>query len=1033
MELSRRSFFKRGLAFGASAAAAATASAETAHAEAPYKLRNVKEVTNICCYCSGGCGTICSSRDGELINLEGDPDHPVNLGGLCPKGAAMWGLRNVVTADRKAKLHPDRPLYPMVRRPGKKEWERLSWDEAVNEIARHIKTTRDATFVEKEDGITVNRCDGISSFGAAQLNNEEGWLVQKFARSMGILSIDNQTRVCHSSTVAGLAPSFGRGSMTSHWCDFANSDVIMSIGSNNVENHPLSSRWVERAQDKGAKWIVVDPRYSRSAAQADIYARIRPGTDIAFYGGLIRYIIENKLYQKEYILHYTNAACILRPDFKFNEETGLFSGWDPETKRYDNETWGYDVDKKVGWDTTPGSAFSWVNDPDVPKFKTPDLKVLKRDMTLTDPNCVLNVMRRHYARYTPEMVHRVTGMDMDVMKKVWDTFASTGRPDKAGSILYALGQTQHSYGSQNCRAMCVVQLLLGNIGIAGGGINALRGEPNVQGSTDVGASSHQAPGYLAWPTAKSHPTLAKYLSTETYAAGYYSNKPKFWVSALKEWFGDNAVFENDYCYDLLPKIAPKKDYGDFSTIMSFNNMRDDKIKGYMCWGMNPAHSTPNAKHARHAMAKLDWLLVADWFQTETSLFWCAPDMKPEEVQTEVYFLPAALIYEKIGSINNSGRWIQWREKAVEPPGECKSDFEMMMLIWEKLCELYRKEGGTCPDQILKTNMNYRINGKADLRALCWALNGYTVKDQKLIPGYAALKADGTTACGIWIFSGYYNNEAEKMDPMKQPCTRRNKSDPSGLGLFPEWSFAWPANRRILYNRASADPEGRPWDPKRTLVEWKGDHWLQNDVGDFVTAKGPDDKAFFMTWEQNARLFAYGMADGPLPEHFEPHEAPVKNLLNGAGGNPCIRFADDPSVKRGCVKDFPFVVTTYSVVEHWQTGTQTRNIPWLNELIPCNFIELSEELAAEKGIKTGDMVHVWNNRGSVKVAAMVTKRMKPMEIDGKMTHVVGMPHHFSWATNMARGDNVNDLTPNVGDPNSYIPEYKAFLVNLEKAA
>lgn len=1033
MELSRRSFFKRGLAFGASAAAAATASAETAHAEAPYKLRNVKEVTNICCYCSGGCGTICSSRDGELINLEGDPDHPVNLGGLCPKGAAMWGLRNVVTADRKAKLHPDRPFYPMVRRPGKKEWERLSWDEAVNEIARHIKTTRDATFVEKEDGITVNRCDGISSFGAAQLNNEEGWLVQKFARSMGILSIDNQTRVCHSSTVAGLAPSFGRGSMTSHWCDFANSDVIMSIGSNNVENHPLSSRWVERAQDKGAKWIVVDPRYSRSAAQADIYARIRPGTDIAFYGGLIRYIIENKLYQKEYILHYTNAACILRPDFKFNEETGLFSGWDPETKRYDNETWGYDVDKKVGWDTTPGSAFSWVNDPNVPKFKTPDLKVLKRDMTLSDPNCVLNVMRRHYARYTPEMVHRVTGMDMDVMKKVWDTFASTGRPDKAGSILYALGQTQHSYGSQNCRAMCVVQLLLGNIGIAGGGINALRGEPNVQGSTDVGASSHQAPGYLAWPTAKSHPTLAKYLSTETYAAGYYSNKPKFWVSALKEWFGNNATFENDYCYGLLPKIAPKKDYGDFSTIMSFNDMRDDKIKGYMCWGMNPAHSTPNAKHARHAMAKLDWLLVADWFQTETSLFWCAPDMKPEEVQTEVYFLPAALIYEKIGSINNSGRWIQWREKAVEPPGECKSDFEMMMLIWDKLCELYRKEGGACPDQILKTNMNYRINGKADLRALCWALNGYTVKDQQLIPGYAALKADGTTACGIWIFSGYYNNEAEKMDPMKQPCTRRNKSDPSGLGLFPEWSFAWPANRRILYNRASADPEGRPWDPKRTLVEWKGDHWLQNDVGDFVTAKGPDDKAFFMTWEQNARLFAYGMADGPLPEHFEPHEAPVKNLLNGAGGNPCIRFADDPSVKRGSVKDFPFVVTTYSVVEHWQTGTQTRNIPWLNELIPCNFIELSEELAAEKGIKTGDMVHVWNNRGSVKVAAMVTKRMKPMEIDGKMTHVVGMPHHFSWATNMARGDNVNDLTPNVGDPNSYIPEYKAFLVNLEKAA
>ena len=483
MEVSRRSFLKRGLLLGGGAASGLAGAA--AHAaggsKKPYKLTSVNETTNICCYCSGGCGTICSTRNGELINLEGDPDHPVNLGGLCPKGAAMWGLRNIVTKDRRAQLHPDRVLYPMVRRPGSKTWERLSWDQAALEIARHVKKTRDATFVEKEGDVTVNRCDGIASLGAAQLNNEEGWLVQKFARSLGVLAIDNQTRVCHSSTVSGLAPSFGRGSMTSHWCDFANSDVIMSIGSNNVENHPLSSRWVERAQDKGATWIVVDPRYSRSAARADIYARIRPGSDLAFYGGLINYILQNDLFQKEYVLHYTNAACLLRPDFKFDVDHGLFSGWDPETKRYDNETWGYDVDHKAVWDTSEGSAFAWVNRPGTPKFKTPDLKVLKRDMTLQDPNCVLNVMKRHYARYTPELVTRVTGMDPDVMKKVWEVFASTGRPDKAGSILYALGQTQHTYGSQNCRAMCVIQLLLGNIGIAGGGINALRGEPNVQG------------------------------------------------------------------------------------------------------------------------------------------------------------------------------------------------------------------------------------------------------------------------------------------------------------------------------------------------------------------------------------------------------------------------------------------------------------------------------------------------------------------------------------------------------------------------
>ena len=1036
MELSRRSFFKRSLlAVGSGSAAALASGAARAEADClkgPYKLENVKEVTNICCYCSGGCGTICSSRNGELINLEGDPDHPVNLGGLCPKGAGMWGLRNVVNPDRTVSAHPNRVLYPMVRRPGSKKWERLSWDQALSEIARHVKKTRDESFVEKEDGVTVNRCDGIASMGAAQLNNEEGWLVQKFARSLGIVAIDNQTRVCHSSTVSGLAPTFGRGSMTSHWCDFANSDVIMTIGSNNVENHPLSSRWVERAQDRGATWIVIDPRYSRSAAQADIYGRLRPGTDIAFFGGMINYILQNELYHKDYIVNFTNAACLLRDDYKFDPNSGLFSGWDPVREKYDNESWGYDVEKKQVWNTAEGSAFAWVNKPGTPKFKTPALKVLKRDETLQDPRCVINVMKAHYARYTPEMVERITGMDHDVLMKVYETYASTGRADKAGSILYALGETHHTYGSQNCSIMCVVQLLLGNIGIAGGGINALRGEPNVQGSTDVGASVHQAPGYLSWPTGKSHPTLADYLAVETYAAGYYSNKPKFWVSALKEWFGKNATVDNDYCYDLLPKISPKLSYGDYSTIMTFNQMRDEKIKGYFCWGMNPAHSTPNAKHARQSMAKLDWLVVTDWFYTETAEFWNAPDMKPEEIKTECYFLPAALIFEKTGSINNSGRWIQWREKSVEPPGECKSDFDQLMLLWGAIRSLYEKEGGACPDQILKTNMDYTIDGKPDIRALCWALNGYDVNTGKLLPGYGLLQADGSTACGIWIFSGYYNNEADKMDPMKQPMTRRSKSDPTGLGLFPQWSFAWPANRRVLYNRASADANGKPYNPNRVLVEWKDGKWRQNDVGDFVTALPPDRNAFFMTWEQQARLFAYPMGDGPLPEHFEPHETPVKNLLNGAGGNPCALFTKDPSVKRGNAKDYPYVVTTYSVVEHWQSGTQTRNVPWLNEISPCNFIEISEELAKEKGIKNGQMVRVWNNRGDVKVAAMVTKRMKPMMIDGKLTHVVGMPHHFSWVGKYATGDNVNDLTPNVGDPNSWIPEYKAFLVNLEPA-
>lgn len=1035
MEVSRRSFLKRGLLLGSGTMLSGVAgTAMTAPTKkTPYKLRDVQETLNICCYCAGGCGLICSSRGGELINLEGDPEHPVNLGGLCPKGAAMWGLRNIVTKERQSQNHPARVLHPMVRRPGSKEWTQLTWEQAIDEIARRVKKTRDTTFTEKEDGITVNRCEGIASFGAAQLNTEEAWMVQKFIRNLGVIAIDNQARVCHSSTVPALARTFGRGSMTGHWCDLANADVLLSIGSNNVENHPLSSRWVERAQDKGAKWIVVDPRYSRSAARADYYGRIRPGTDIAFYGGLIKYILDNELYQREYIIHYTNAACLIKPGYGFDPKTGTFSGWNPETQKYDNEAWGYDVDHKEIWDTSETGPYSWVKKPGTPKFKTPDLKVLKRDETLQDPHCVLNVMKRHYARYTPEMVSKVTGMDMEVMLKIWEVYAASGRPDRAGALLYALGQTQHTYGCQNCRAMCMVQLLLGNIGVSGGGLNALRGEPNVQGSTDIAANTPDMAGYLAWPHGKTHPTLADYLSKETYAAGYYSNKPKFLVSLLREWFGANATVDNDYCYDLLPKCSPKLDFGNYSSLMTFNHMRDNRIKGYFCWGMNPASSTANAKHARKAMANLDWLVVADWFLTETSTFWRAPDMKPEDVKTEVYFLPAALIFEKVGSILNSGRWMQWRQKAVEPLGEAISDFEIIMKLQKRLVELYKEEGGPGAETILKANFDYHIDGKPDLRAVAWAMNGYDVRTGRLLKSFSELQADGTTASGIWIYGGYYSNNEARMDPMKQPMTRRGKEDPTGLGLFPNWSFAWPANRRILYNRASCDAKGKPWNPNRVLVEWDGTKWIQNDVGDFPTAQPPQDNAFFMTWEQRARLFSYLMVDGPLPEHFEPQESPTKNIFNGADKNPLARFTKDPSVQLGDPKEFPIVCTTYSLTEHWQTGTQTRNVPWLNELIPGNFIEISEELAQEKGIKKGDKVHIWNRRGSIIVDAMITIRMKPMMINGVKTHVVGLPHHFSWEGMFATGDNVNDLSPNVGDPNSFIPEFKAFLVNVEKAA
>lgn len=820
----------------------------------------------------------------------------------------------------------------------------------------------------------------------------------------------------------------------------------MNIGSNSVENHPISSKWLHKAHDNGAKWIVVDPRYTRTAEQADIYCPIRSGTDIAFFGGLYNYIIENDLWQHDYVLAYTNASYLLDPDYSFDPETGFFSGWDEKTGSYSNETWHYQVESTSKWDTSSKGDYAWAVAPGVPKFTPPEVEHIKKDETLQDPQCVFQQFKKHYSRYDMDTVCSICGMDKETLELVYSTYASTGKAGKAGSILYALGQTQHTYGAQNTRAMSVLQLLLGNVGIPGGGVNALRGEPNVQGATDMGMLVNEQPAYLKWPNTTVRSSLRKWLEGETYSDGYYTNKPKFIVSTLKEWFGDKATVDNDYGYDWWPKVPASSDY----TIMStFELMDQDIIKGYFNWGMNPCHSAPNAGFVRRSMAKLDWLVVADQVITESATFWKAPDMKPEEIDTSVYFLPCALIYEKPGIIANSGRWLQWRYQAVEPWEEAKPDYEMVDLLWKEVVRLYEEEGGANPDPILNTKWDYYVDGKIDPRPVAWALNGYNVKgtecntsskSQKtdLLPGYSALQADGSTACAMWIYGGFWCNNDAPLDPAQQPIGRRDNSDASGIGLNSNWAYAWPNNRRILYNRASADINGKPWNPDKVLCEWTGDKWVLNDAADFVAVKNdkpvpPNNKAFFMLWEQNGRLESYGMADGPLPEHFEPFETPVsENLLNGQLNSPCMKFAENESTKHSSASECPIVATTYSVTEHWQTGGQTRSCPALVEAMPSQFIEISEELAGEKGIKSGDNVRVWNNRGSVVVSAVVTKRIKPLTVHGATQHLVGLTHHFGWSDLFGTGEVVNDLTPNVGDPNSQTPEFKAFLVNIEKA-
>ena len=491
------------------------------------------------------------------------------------------------------------------------------------------------------------------------------------------------------------------------------------------------------------------------------------------------------------------------------------------------------------WDTSENGAYAWVKKPGTPEFTTPTLVNPKKDMTLQDPMCVYQQFKKHYSRYTLDTVCGICGMDKDVLELVYKTYTSTAKPGKAGTVLYALGQTQHTYGAQNTRAMSVMQLLLGNIGIPGGGVNALRGEPNVQGATDMGMMVNEHPAYLKWANTTDRASLRKWLESQTYSDGYYTNKPKFIVSSLKEWFGENATVDNDYGYDWWPKVPSETGAVDYTHISTFELMQQGVIKGYFNWGMNPCHSAPNAGNVRRSMANLDWLVVADQVITESASFWNAPDMNPSEIDTTVYYLPCALIYEKPGIILNSGRWIQYRYQAVEPWDQAKPDHEMCDLLWTAICDLYKKEGGANPDPILKTKWDYYVDGKIDPRPVAWALNGYRIAGTEcstdsanpktdLLKGYAELGADGSTACAMWIYSGMWNNNDAPLDPAEQPLCCRNTEDKSGIGLNSEWAFSWPINRRILYNRNSCDMQGKPWNEDKKLMEWNGEKWILVD-------------------------------------------------------------------------------------------------------------------------------------------------------------------------------------------------------------
>lgn len=803
--------------------------------------------------------------------------------------------------------------------------------------------------------------------------------------------------------------------MTNSWTDIKNTDLVVIMGGNAAEAHPCGFKWVTEAKaSRGAKLIVVDPRYTRSASVSDMYAPIRQGTDIAFLLGVINYCMKNDKVQWEYVKAFTSATYLVKDGFKYEE--GLFDGYDESKRDYN----------RANWELQTG----------------PDGMVLTDD-TLQDPRCVWNLLKGHVAQYTPEMVSRICGTPADKFVKVCEMIAETSAKDKVMTSMYALGWTQHSKGSQNIRAMAMLQLILGNIGLRGGGMNALRGHSNIQGLTDIGLMSNLIPGYMTIPTEK-EASFDTYMSTRGFKpmrpgqASFFQNYKKFFVSFQKAMWNTAATAENNWAYDYLPKL----DVPAYDVLRAFELMHQGKMNGYICQGFNPLLSFPNRKKMTAALSKLKYLITMDPLETETSRFWenhgQYNDVDTASIKTEVIQLPSTCFAEDTGALVNSGRWLQWHWAGATPPGEAKLDSWIMAQIHLRLKALYRKEGGAYADPILNLNWQYKDENDPTAEELARELNGSVLENVpdpndptknilekgKQVATFGVLRDDGTTACGNWIYAGCFTEAGNNM-------ARRDNTDDGDTGAFSKWAFSWPANRRILYNRASADINGKAWDASRKLIEWDGTKWAGFDVPDIAPGAKPDVVGpFIMTQEGTARLFTRGMLrDGPFPAHYEPFESPITNpVAPKVRGNPAARVFRGDLEQFGDSKEFPYAATSYRLTEHFHFWT--KHVQPNAVVQPEFFVEISEQLAQEKNIKSGGWVRVWSKRGSVQAKAVVTKRIKPLICDGKPVHVVGIPLHWGFTGAARKGFGPNSLTPFVGDANIETPEYKAFLVDIE---
>jgi formate dehydrogenase major subunit len=838
--------------------------------------------------------------------------------------------------------------------------------------------------------------------------------------------------------VPGLGTSFGRGGATTAQQDLANADCILIEGSSMAEAHPVGFRWVMKAKERGATIIHVDPRFSRTSALADIWVPMRAGGDIAFLGGIVRHILENNLFFRDYVVHFTNASCILREDFRDTDEgaTGFFSGWDEQQRAYDKETWSYEGH--------------------------PNLSFPERDLTLQHPRCVFQTLRRHFARYTPEMVEKICGVSPVLFHKVADALVAASGPDKTAAICYALGWTQHSKGVQIIRTASILQLLLGNIGRPGGGILALRGHASIQGSTDIPTLYDILPGYLSMPKGDgSEETLSDYLTHQTKPTGLWNNYPSYFISLMKAYYGKNATAENDFGYSWVPKLT-----GNHSFFEYLYDMADGKMEGMFMMGQNPAVAAANSRFQRTSLSKLKWLVVRDMVEIEGATFWYdSPEiergeLKAEEIDTEVFFFPAAGHAEKEGAFTQTQRMLQWREKAVNPPGDARSEGWFMHQLALRLIAKAKQSNDPLDEPLRALDWWYPEDGHGEphMESVLAEINGWYTDPQPgadgvvfggvdregnphhgpQVDGFAKLKADGSTASGGWIYSGVLGPDKTNK------ANARNSKNYLGHG----WGFVWPADRRIIYNRASAKPTGEPWSERKKLVWWdQGQRkWTGIDVPDFVPDKAPEyrptgnesglagipgDAPFILHEDGLGWLHVpKGLQDGPMPTHYEPLESPVHNALYSRDTNPVVNWFTRQENRFAPPGDprFPFVLTTYRLTEHHTAGGMSRFLSHLAELQPELFAEMSPELAAELKIDNGDYISIVSMRGAIESRALVSRRIRPMHLNGKTVHQIAMPFHFG-SSGPVRGDSTNDLVPISGEPNVTIMEAKALACNI----